>query len=43
VLYPLAELAPELVIPGQGRAASLAARLSAGDLEPVADWQGPAN
>lgn len=40
VLYPLAELAPELVIPGQGRAASLAARLPASDLEPV-DGAGP--
>jgi 2-amino-4-hydroxy-6-hydroxymethyldihydropteridine diphosphokinase len=35
VLYPLLEIAPELVIPGQGSVASAAARLPRGSLERV--------
>jgi 2-amino-4-hydroxy-6-hydroxymethyldihydropteridine diphosphokinase len=35
VLYPLLEIAPELVIPGQGPVASAAARLPRGTLERV--------
>jgi len=35
VLYPLAEIAPTLEIPGHGRADTLAAALDAGDLEPI--------
>lgn len=35
VLYPLADIAPELNIPGRGRVAELARRLGSDDLEPL--------
>lgn len=40
VLYPLRDLAPELIVPGHGRVSQLAARVGAAGLAPLTDAPG---